>query len=199
MITRIDPDLQIRLKQAEQAETTVQRLNSLAAEAPTLRMELARAQRQQTWDRSRRNALEQAEQRMSNACHRQENVPQMLNEIYNLVAALYKQFKDIDSQRHAAFEYMSEVDQVDHEEELTKAQAEQIALGRDGSSVEYVVAAHHGPSRVRHLMEEHYPDFNFLKDCDLEGTMRRDIARFVLSHVLPPEEVSAMISRIRDE
>ena len=40
MVNRVNPELQERLRQAEDAENAVQKLGSLAAEAPILRVEL---------------------------------------------------------------------------------------------------------------------------------------------------------------
>ena len=195
MVSRVNPELQERLRRAEEAETTVQRIGSLAAEAPALRVELARAHRQQAWDRSRKNAVEEAKDRMSVAYDKQANVPQMLEEIATMVFSLYNLFKDIDGCRRSASEYMSIVDRVDYEEELTKAEAEQSEIGRDTSSVEYVVASRHGPGRVRKMLESAYPDFDFLKDCDLGDPMHRDIALFILSHVISPEEIKTLPSQ----
>ena len=191
MVNRVNPELQERLRQAEDAENAVQKLGSLAAEAPILRVELARAQRQSTWDRAKRNALEEAQRKMNAANEKQELVPLMLEEVSTMVSSLYGLFKEIEGCRREAMEHISVVDKVDYEAELTASEAEQVQMGRDPANVEYLVASHHGPSRVRKLMEELYPDFNHLKDCDLEDPMRREVAQFILSHVISPEQVTA--------
>ena len=42
------------------------------------------------------------------------------------------------------------------------------------------------------MMDETFPHFSYLKDCDLEDPMRRDVAQFILSHVVPIEEISVV-------
>ena len=194
MVTRINNDLQERLRKAEEAENAVLRLGGLAAEAPTLRNELARAQRQQGWDRARRNAMEECKRKMDTVYEKQQRVPQLLEEVSTMVSSLYQLFKEIDTQRREALEQMAVIDRVDYEAELTDMEAEQIELGRDPSSVEYLVASRHGYARVKKMMEETFPNFSYLKDCDLEDPMRRDVAQFILSHVVPIEEVSVVHS-----
>ena len=192
MVTRINTDLQERLRKAEEAENAVTRLGSLAAEAPTLRHELARAQRQQGWDRARKNAIEECKRKMELVYEKQNRVPLLLEEVSTMVSSLYQLFKEIDAGRRESLEQMAIVDRVDYEAELTDMEAEQEAMGRDPSSVEYLIASRHGYARVKKLMEETFPNFSYLKDCDLEDPMRRDVAQFVLSHVVPIEEISVV-------
>lgn len=192
MVTRVNVELQERLRQAEEAESTVRELGNLAMEAPALRQELARAQRQQAWDRAKKNATEEAQRKMNAATAKQERVPQMLEEISTMVSSLYNLFKDIEICRQSAMEQLSIVDRVDYEAELALAEAEQTKMGRDPGSVEYLVASRHGPPRVKKLMDEFYPEFGYLRDCDLEDPMRRDVAHFILSHVISPEQVSQL-------
>ncbi|MDE2842403.1 MAG: hypothetical protein OXN21_03360, partial [Chloroflexota bacterium] len=149
MVTRISNDLQERLRKAEEAENAVTRLGNLAAEAPVLRQELARAQRQQGWDRARKNAMEECTRRMENVYEKQARVPQLLEEVSTMVSSLYLLFKEIDAQRREALEQMAIVDRVDYEAELTDMEAEQEAMGRDPGTVEYLVASRHGYARVK--------------------------------------------------
>ena len=189
MVSRVNLDLQERLRKAEEAENAVQKLGGLAAEAPTLRVELARAQRQHGWDKARKQALEESQRKMGLVSEKQGRVPQMLDEVSTLVSALYHLFKEIETQRREATEYMAVVDRVDYEAELADAEAEQAHMGRDPSSVEYLIASRHGQIRVKKMMEESFPGFSYLKDCDLEDPMRRDVAQFILSHVVPLEKM----------
>lgn len=191
MVSRVNQDLQERLRQAEEAENAVQKLGSLAAEAPTLRVALARAQRQHSWDKAKKQALEEVQRKMSIANEKQSRVPQMLEEVSVMVASLYNLFKEIENQCREAREQMAIVDRVEYEAELTQAEAEQVQLGRDPSNIEYLVASRHGPVRVKRLMEESYPGFSYLKDCDLDDPMRRDVAQFILSHVVPTEAITS--------
>ena len=192
MVTRINNDLQERLRKAEEAENAVNRLGNLASEAPLLRQELARAQRQQGWDRARKNAMEECNRKMEAVYEKQARVPQLLEEVSTMVSSLYQLFKEIDSQRREALEQMAIVDRVDYEAELTDMEAEQEAMGRDPGSVEYLVASRHGYARVKKMMDESFPNFSYLKDCDMEDPMRRDVAQFILSHVVPIEEISVV-------
>ncbi len=194
MVTRINNDLQERLRKAEEAENAVTRLGNLAAEAPVLRQELARAQREQGWDRARKNAMEECNRKMEAVYEKQQRVPQLLEEVSTMVSSLYQLFKEIDHQRREALEQMAIIDRVDYEAELTDMEAEQISLGRDPGSVEYLVASRHGYARVKKMMDETFPNFSYLRDCDLEDPMRRDVAQFILSHVVPIEEVSVVHS-----
>ena len=194
MVTRINNDLQERLRKAEEAENAVHRLGGLASEAPALRHELARAQRQQGWDRARKNAMEECKRKMETVYEKQQRVPQLLEEVSTMVSSLYQLFKELDTHRREALEQMAIIDRVDYEAELTDMEAEQIELGRDPSSVEYLVASRHGYARVKKMMEETFPNFSYLRDCDLEDPMRRDVAQFILSHVVPIEEVTVVHS-----
>jgi hypothetical protein len=192
MVTRINTDLQERLRKAEEAENAVTRLGSLAAEAPVLRHELARTQRQQGWDRARKNAMEECKRKMETVYEKQNRVPQALDEVSTMVSSLYHLFKEIDGGRRESLEQMAIVDRVDYEAELTDMEAEQEAMGRDPSSVEYLIASRHGYARVKKMMDETFPNFSYLKDCDMEDPMRRDVAQFILSHVVPIEEISVV-------
>lgn len=192
MVSRVNLELQERLRQAEEAESKVRELGSLAMEAPHLRQELAQAQQQHAWDRAKKNAMEEAQRRMNAAIAKQERVPQMLEEISTMVSSLYNLFKEIEGCRKDATEHLAVVDRVDYEAELAIAEGEQAKMGRDPGSVEYLVASRHGPPRVKKMMEEFYPEFGYLRDCDLEDPMRRDVAHFILSHVISPEQVSQL-------
>ena len=119
MVTRINNDLQERLRKAEEAENAVTRLGNLAAEAPVLRQELARAQREQGWDRARKNAMEECTRKMESVYEKQARVPQLLEEVSTMVSSLYQLFKEIDHQRREALEQMAIIDRVDYEAELT--------------------------------------------------------------------------------
>jgi hypothetical protein len=192
MVSRVSVDIQERLRKAEEAENAVMKLGGLAAEAPTLRVELARAQRQQGWDRARKNAMEECKRKMETVYEKQNRVPQALDEVSTMVSSLYHLFKEIDGGRRESLEQMAIVDRVDYEAELTDMEAEQEAMGRDPSSVEYLIASRHGYARVKKMMDETFPNFSYLKDCDMEDPMRRDVAQFILSHVVPIEEISVV-------
>ncbi|MFQ6026185.1 MAG: hypothetical protein ACE5Q6_01580 [Dehalococcoidia bacterium] len=186
MLNGFNPHLQERLRQAEQAESEVQRLESLAAEAPNLRAQVAKAQREERRERTRSNAMQEARRAMQVAAEKQAQVPGMLETACKLVYSLYALLKEIDAERKIAQESMAVVDRVDYEADMESAEAEQREVGRDPKGLEYVVASKHGQARIKRLLDELDPDFNYLKDCDLEDPMHRDVANFILAHVVSP-------------
>lgn len=187
MVTRSNAPLVAKLKQAEEAENEVHRLESLAAEAPSLRVELARSQRQENRDLNRKAATAQAQKAVDCAMEKQFEVPGMLETVAKMVYSLYTILKDIDADRREASRYMGIVNRMDYEEDLENSEAEQQEMGRDPSSVEYLVASRHGQARIKTLLGQLDPNFNYLRDCNLDEPLRRDVANFVLAHVVAPE------------
>ena len=186
MMNGFDPRLAEKLKQAEEAENEVQRLESLAALAPTLRAQVAKAQREERRQRTRTAALQEAQRAVKSAAGKQAQVPSMLDTVCKLVYSLYNLLKEIDGERKTALESMAVVDRVDYEADMEVAEQEQREVGRDPKGLEFVVASKHGPTRIKRLLDELDPDFNFLKNCELDDAMRRDVANFVLAHVVSP-------------
>ena len=193
MVTRINNDLQDRLRKAEEAENAVNRLGGLAAEAPVLRHELAPPSGSRLGPRPQeRHGRMQPQDGDTAETREARGAPKLLEEVSTMVSSLYQLFKEIDSNRREALEQMAIVDRVDYEAELTDLEAEQEAMGRDPGSVEYLVASRHGYARVKKMMDETFPNFSYLKDCDMEDPMRRDVAQFILAHVVPIEEISVV-------
>ena len=89
MLNGFNPHLQEKLRQAEDAENEVQRLESLASEAPNLRAQVAKAQREELRERSRSNAMQEARQAIQVATEKQAQVPGMLETVSKLVYSLY--------------------------------------------------------------------------------------------------------------
>lgn len=187
MIKDVDPRLADELRRAEEAENEVNRLGTLAAEAPRLRIELARSQRRQERDGNRQGALNQVRREISAAKERQADVPLTLETVCKLVYSLYSLLKDVDTHRREALRLMGIVDRMDYEEDLEAGEEEQKEMGRDPKGMEYLVASRHGQARVKQLVNDLDPDFNFLRNCDLEEPLRRDMANFILAHVISPE------------
>ena len=73
---------------------------------------------------------------------------------------------------------------------MEKTGREEEELGRDPKSIEYLVAARHGTSKVAQLIEELDPGFDFLRGCEVSDPMRRDVGHFILSHVLTPNQMN---------
>ena len=139
MLKGLDSHIEEQLRRAEEAESEVNRLGSLAAEAPRLRVELARSQRRQERNGNSQTALEQVRREMAAAKERQAEVPLTLETVSKLVYSLYSLLKDVDAHRREALRLMGIV------------------------------------------------DFSFLRNCDLDEPLRRDVANFIMAHVVSPE------------
>ena len=189
MVSGNNPTLVTRLRQAEEAENEVQRLENLAAQAPVLRVELARSQRQDKRDHTRKLADGQARKASECSAEKQRAVPGMLETVAKMVYSLYTLLKDIDTDRRESMQYMSIVDRMNYEQELEDAEIEQSEMGRDPKGMEYMIASKHGQSSIKELLESLDPGFSYLRDCDLDEPLRRDVANFVLAHVVSPERV----------
>ena len=190
MVTENNPSLLAQLKAAEEAEMEVRRLETLASQAPSLRAELAKAQRHDNRNQNRNAARAQAIKAIEAAAEKQREVPGTLETVAKMVYSLYSVLKGIDSERQEAARYMAIVDKVDYEEELEAGEEEQRELGRESKSLEYLIASRHGQARVKQLVEDIDPTFTLLRDCNLEEPLRRDVANFILAHVVSPNRVA---------
>ena len=190
MVEGVDSHLEDRLRKAEDAESEVSRLECIAAEAPKLRLELARTQRRQEREENKKIALDQARKEIQSAQERQTDVPLTLEMVCELVSSLYSLLKDVDSHRKEATRLMGIVDRMDYEEELETGEEEQAELGRDPQGLEYLIASRHGKPRVKQLVDELDSDFGFLRDCDIDEPLKRDVADFILSHVISSERLN---------
>jgi hypothetical protein len=131
--------------------------------------------------------MERARREINLAADKQAEVPAALETVAKMVYALYTLFKEIDSHRKDAYRCLSVVDRMDYEEALENGAQEQKELGRDPQSIEYLVASRHGPARIKQLLFELDPDFGYLKGCEVDEPLRRDVANFILAHVVSPE------------
>jgi len=178
--------LEEKLKRAEDAANEVHRLESLASQAPLLRAEMAKAQRQAERDANRKNAIERAKRAIIAAAKKQGEVPATLETVSKMVYSLYQTLKEIDNHRKEAAQAMAIVDRMDYEEELESGGEEQQELGRDPKSIEFLVASRHGQARIKQLLDQMDPDFSYLRGCEVEEPLRRDVANFILAHVISP-------------
>lgn len=186
MVNTYTSGLEDKLKRAEEAANEVHRLESLASQAPLLRAEVARAQRQEERDANRKNAIERAKIAVTTAAKKQAEVPATLETVSKMVYSLYQTLKDIDNHRKEAAQAMAIVDRMDYEEELESGGEEQQELGRDPKSIEFLVASRHGQTRIKQLLDQMDPDFSYLKGCEVNEPLRRDVANFILAHVISP-------------
>ena len=183
----IDAGFPERLKQAESAEREMQRLQPLAAEAPQLRLQQAKAQKEEERTRAKEDAFSKARFSAQAAADKQNRVPDLLDQAARTVIELYTMFKDIDSSRRQAMEALSVADRVDYDIELEEGEEHERSLDRDTRGLAYALAARHGDGRVRQMLEELDPEFSMLRGCNLDEPLYRDVANFVMSHAVPKE------------
>ena len=73
---------------------------------------------------------------------------------------------------------------------LRQLQAIERCMGRDPKGLEYLIASRHGQSRIKGLVDDLDPGFSFLRNCQLDEPLRRDVANFILAHVVAPEKAT---------
>ncbi len=191
MVNHGAPTLEEQLRIAEEAASEVERLESLASQAPLLRAEVARVHRQRERDTNRKQAMELARQEISYAREKQQEIPDLLESVSKMVYSLYSALKDVNTHRLEATQAVSLVDRMDYEEDLEVSGEEQEEMGRDPKSIEFVVASRHGQGRIKQMVDQLDPEFSFLRGCDLEEPLRRDVANFVLAHISASERAPA--------
>ena len=189
-INGINDDFQERLRQAESAEIEMQRLQPLAAEAPQLRVQKAKAQKEEERRRSKEESLIQAKRAAQSAADKQIRVPEMLDRAANAVMELYTLLKDVDSSRQQALESLAVADRVDYDIELEESEEHERSLDRDTRGLAYALAARHGDTKVQQMLQDLDPEFSMLQGCNLDEPLYRDVANFVLRHAAPKEAVA---------
>ena len=196
MVNGIDEGFQDRLRQAESAEKEMQRLQPLAAEAPQLRLQKAKAQREEERRRAKESALTQATNAAQAAAGKQNQVPDLLGQAARAVIELYTLIKEIDSSRRQAMEALAIADRVDYDIELEEGEEHERSQDRDTRGLAYALAARHGDTKVKQMLEELDPEFAMLRGCNLDEPLYRDVANFVVHHAVPKEAPpSAMITQ----
>jgi len=193
MVNEFDETSNERLKQAESAEKEMQRLEPLAAEAPQLRLQKIKAQREAERKRTKEGAMSRAKSATQSAADKQKRVPDLLGQAARAVVELYTLLKDVDSSRHQAMEALAIADRVDYDIELEEGEEHERSLDRDTRGLAYALAARHGESKVKLLLEELDPEFAMLQGCDLEEPLYRDVADFVVRHAVPQEIAPATL------
>ena len=189
-INSINDDFQERLRQAESAEIEMERLQPLAAEAPQLRIQKAKAQKEEERRRSKEESLIQAKRATQSAADKQIRVPEMLDRAANAVMELYTLLKDVDSSRQQALESLAVADRVDYDIELEESEEHERSLDRDTRGLAYALAARHGDTKVQQMLQDLDPEFSMLQGCNLDEPLYRDVANFVLRHAAPKEAVA---------
>lgn len=185
MLKGFDASLEERLKVAEQAETEVSRLQGVASEAPKLRAERAKAQRAAERHRTREDAMGQANQAVEVASNKQSQVPELLGNAARAINELYSTLREIEACRQEAMEFLAIADRVDYDIELEEGEAHEASLDRDSRGLAYALAARHGDTRVKKLLDDLNPGFSTLQGCNLDDPLFRDVANFVMERVTP--------------
>lgn len=191
MVNGFDASSQERLKLAEEAELELNRIKPLAAEAPLLRAEKAKAQRNAERARTREASLQQAKKATDAAAERQSQVPDLLGAAARAVNQLYTALREVDSHRRESIQALAVADRVDYEIELELEQEQETSTDRDNRGLAYALAARHGDARVKKLLEELEPGFNLLNGCNLNEQLNRDVADFVMERVTAAGAVAA--------
>ena len=195
MLERSGTSLDERLRRAEEAEGEVYRLQSLADEAPQLREEKAKEDLQGERERIRQNSMDQARKELATAMEKQTRVPALVGYAVAAANELYKQLRELHTHRQEAAKSLTVADRADYETELEEAEEHESSLNRNTEGLDWALAGRHGEARVSQLMEELGLGFHYFQGCHLEGSLRRELANFILEQAISPNGAA----RPRDE
>jgi NADH dehydrogenase/NADH:ubiquinone oxidoreductase subunit G len=182
--------LDTKLKQAEEAEAELERLGPLASEAPRLREEKAKSELAEERRHKREAAMEAAKKASKSAADAQKQVPEFLGIAAMAVKELYNVLREIDSHRQEASQALAIADRVDYDVEVETGEEHEIAQDRDPRGLAYALAAKHGDVKIRQMLEDLDPEFNFLRNCYLDEKLQRDLADFVIRHAVNKPQAS---------
>jgi hypothetical protein len=199
MLNNYDSTLDKRLREAEEAEAQVNRLGALAAEAPQLRDAMAKARVAAERNQKKSEAMKTAMTAAESAAEAQNQVPELLHNATKAVKELYKALRTTDGFRQTAAQALTVADRMDYELEVAETEAREVSMDRDPRGLAYVLAAQHGENKVKKLLEGLDPDFSFLRDCDMEEPIHRDLANFVVAHAVRRSTASAAKPESRPE
>lgn len=196
MPDELSNELTQRLRKAEEAAAYVERLETLASEAPALRQQVSILQRMEEREQHRNDAIERARYALEAANQAQENLPEIIASAANLVTRLAETLREVDTFRREATAALSVVDRMDYEDELDQItepqeQEEQEGLARDPQSTRMIIAARHGSTRVRQMIEQLSPGFEVFAGCHLDAVpMRRELTTIVMARLAAEAESS---------
>ena len=191
MLDRYEATLDQRLRQAEEAEGEIQRLQSVADEAPQLRLEKSKRDLQTERERVRGKAMEDARREVEASIEKQTQVPALLGKAAAASYDLYSLLQELDFHRNEATRSLAVADQVDYEVELEETEEQENALNRSTKGLDWALAGHHGETQVKKLLDELGPGFHYFLGCQWEGLLTRDIANFILDHAVPQNGAAA--------
>ena len=186
-------ELAQRLRKAEEAANYMERLETLASEAPSLREQFTLLQRREEREQHRKDARERARQAVLAAGEIQQNLPELIATAADLVNQFARALRDVDTFLREANTSLSVVDRMDYEDDLDQAleheEDEDVAIPRDAQSIRMLVASRHGSTRVRQMMDAISPGFDPFAGCDLDAVpMRRELANLILAKLAAEAE-----------
>ena len=196
MPDQFSDELTQRLRKAEEAAAYVERLETLASEAPALREQVSIMQRIQEREQHRSDAIERARYALGAANQAQENLPEIIASAANLVNRLAETLREIDTFRREATAALSVVDRMDYEDELDEIpepqdQDQVDGYGRDPQSTRMIIAARHGSTRVRQMIDQLSPGFEVFAGCNLDASpMRRELTNMIMAQLAAAAEAN---------
>ena len=195
-------ELTQRLRQAEQAASAMEKLESLASQAPSLREQVSILQRMEEREQHRQAALERARVALAAANEAQANLPDIVINAANLVSQLARTLREVDTYRREATTALSVVDRMDYEDDMDNfAEQQQLQQqqppdedappGRDAQSIRMIIASRHGSARVKQLIEQMAPGFEVFAGCDLDADpMRRELTNIIMAQLAAEAEAN---------
>lgn len=186
-------ELAQRLRKAEEAANYMERLETLALEAPSLREKFTLLQRREERDRYRQDALEHARQAVTAADDAQRNLPDLIATAADLVNQFARALREVDTFLREANTSLSVVDRMDYEDDLDEALEREkdgdAPIQRDAQSIRMLIASRHGTTRVRQMMDAISPGFDPFAGCNLDAApMRRELVNLILAKLAAEAE-----------
>lgn len=194
-------ELTQRLRKAEEAANYMERLETLASEAPTLREQVHLLQRLEERNRHRQEARANAEAALAAAALAQQNLPSLVATAADLVEQLVGTLREVDTFLREATTSLSVADRMDYEDELDQAMEQEeddadAPIQRDAQSIRMLVASRHGSARVRRMMESMAPGFEVFAGCDLDARpMRRELTNLIMAKLAAEAEAGRPLQR----
>ena len=190
-------ELAQRLRKAEEAASYMERLETLASEAPTLREQVSLLQRIEERENHRKEAIENARLALDLAAESQRQLPDLIANAANLVNQLARSLREVDTFRREATAALSVVDRMDYEDELDRAmeeheqEDENAAIPRDAQSIRMLIASRHGSTRVRRMIDELSPGFEVFAGCNVAADpMRGELTTLIMAKLAAEAEAS---------
>ena len=188
-------ELAQRLRKAEEAANYMERLETLASEAPSLREQFTLLQRKEERERYRRDSMERAREAALAASEAQRNLPELISASADLVNQLARALREVDTFLREANTSLSVVDRMDYEDELDEAleyeNDGEAPIQRDAASIRMLVASRHGSTRVRQMMDAIAPGFQLFSGCDLDAVpMRRELTSLIMAKLAAEAETN---------